>query len=133
MNQKHLDLAKQFNAFAFELVSKEATAKKNLESLENDILFRRVIFNKYYYALYHKYLANDDDLSKKTGSSKHDAIKQKIESCGDAKLLQVYSKLLNLRIWADYHTDNNPMALSIGLQEINADVWSIIKRSSINC
>jgi len=133
MNQKHLELAKQFNLFAYELVSKEVIAKENLKSLENDIVYRRIIFNKYYYALYHKYLAYDDDLSSKTGSSKHDAIKRKIESCGDRKLSQVFIKLLNLRVWADYRVDENPMALSIRLQELNTDVWSVVKRSNISC
>ncbi len=133
MNQKHLDLANNFNSFAYELVSKETIAKTNLQSLENDVLYRRIIFNKYYYALYHKYLAYDNDLSSKTGSSKHDAIKRKIESCRDIKLSQVFIKLLNLRVWADYHIDEDPMALSIGLQELNTDVWNVIKRSNIRC
>ena len=131
MNQKHLDLSKQFNAFAYDLVQNEYIAKENITSLKNDILFRRVIYNKYYYALYHKYLAYDDNLSTKSGSSKHDAILTKIKGCNDPKLFQVFTKLLNLRIWADYNPENN--APPINLITLNQEIWSIIKRTNINC
>ncbi len=133
MNQKHLDLAKKFNSFAYDLISNEKTVKSNVQSLNDDELYRRIIFNKYYYALYHKYLAHDDELSSKSGSGKHDAILTKIRSCQDPKLLQVYTKLLNLRIWADYKLDNDQQALSVNLISLNNDVWNIIKRTNISC
>ncbi|MBL0686459.1 MAG: hypothetical protein JJV94_01350 [Sulfurospirillum sp.] len=133
MSEKHLCLAKKFNEFAYELVSKETTIKGNLTSLKDDSLFRRVIFQKYYYALYHKYLAHDDELSSKTGSGKHGAIKSKIEKCRDEKLSQVFIKLQNLRVWADYEYSDQDKALKVNLKEINSNVWSIIKRSNINC
>ena len=133
MSSKHLDLANNFNSFAYDLVTNESVAKENLESLKDDVLFRRIIFSKYYYALYHKYLAHDDDLRSKTGSSIHNAILNKVCSCNDPKLHQVFLKLLNLRVWADYKVEDDEQALSVGLKVIANDVYSIIKRSNINC
>ena len=133
MDQQYLDLAECFNKFAYELVSQEKIVKKNIKSLEDDVLYRRVIFNKYYYALYHKYLAYDNDLRDNSGSSKHNAIRTKIKNCGDPKLLQVFEKLLALRIWADYKVNDSSKAMSINLTTLNRDVWKIIKRESLNC
>ena len=133
MNQKHLDLAKKFNSFAYDLVTNTTTIKGDIKSLADDELYRRVVFNKFYYALYHKYLAHDSKLSVNTGSSKHNAILNKIKACGDLKLFQTYTKLLNLRVWADYGIDNDPHVLSINLISLNRDVWNIIKRKNINC
>ena len=133
MNQKHLDLAKKFNSFAYDLVTNITIIKDNIKSLNDDELYRRVVFNKFYYALYHKYLAYDSELSENTGSGKHDAILNKIKTCGDLKLFQTYTKLLNLRVWADYSLDNDQHALSINLVSLNRDVWNVIKRKNINC
>ncbi len=133
MDQQYLDLAECFNKFAYELVSQEKIVKKNIKSLEDDVLYRRVIFNKYYYALYHKYLAYDNDLRNKSGSSKHDAILTKIRKSGDPKLFQVFEKLHSLRIWADYKVNDSSKAMSINLTTLNRDVWKIIKRESLNC
>ncbi len=133
MDQQYLDLAECFNKFAYELVSQEKIVKKNIKSLEDDVLYRRVIFNKYYYTLYHKYLAYDNDLRNKSGSSKHDAIRTKIRKCGDDKLFQVFEKLYSLRIWADYKVNDSSKAMSINLTTLNRDVWQIIKRESLNC
>lgn len=133
MDQQYLKLANCFNKFAYELVMREEIVKENIKPLEDDVLYRRVIFNKYYYALYHKYLAYDNDLRNKSGSSKHDAIRTKIKNCGDPKLLQVFEKLLALRIWADYEVDNSSKARAINLTTLNQDVWKIIKRESLNC
>ncbi len=133
MDQQYLDLAECFNKFAYELVSQEKIVKKNIKSLEDDVLYRRVIFNKYYYTLYHKYLAYDNDLRNKSGSSKHDAIRTKIRKSGDDKLFQVFEKLYSLRIWADYKVNDSSKAMSINLTTLNRDVWKIIKRESLNC
>lgn len=129
----HESIAVQFNTFAFELVQKHALINSDITSLQDDVLLRRIIFNRYYYALYHKYMAHDHVLSSKSGPGIHDAILTKIRSCGDAKLLQVYLKLMNLRVWADYKLIADPLATTINLNTINNDVWSIIKRTTINC
>lgn len=132
---EHIDLAKQFNSFAYELAQEHMSINDKIPSISNTILLRRIIFNKYYYALYHKYLSHDSDLSSKSGSSIHDAILKKIRACkdNDQKLYQVYLKLLNLRVWADYKLDDNQNALTINLATLNNDVWSIMKRKTISC
>ncbi|MFA5233439.1 MAG: hypothetical protein WC390_03490 [Sulfurimonas sp.] len=131
---KHLELAKEFNSFAFELVNNEINVKKCIESLSNDTLYRRVIFQKYYYALYHKYLAHESSLNTKSGTNMHETILTKIKACNDDALYQTFSKLRDLRIWADYKfNDDNPTAMMINLTHINASVYNIIKRQTINC
>ncbi|MCF6309949.1 MAG: hypothetical protein L3J19_05680 [Sulfurimonas sp.] len=127
----HLTLANQFNSFAYELVNNHSKINKDITSVQDDTLLRRIVFSRYYYALYHKYLAHDKDLSSKSGPGLHETILTKVASCGDPKLYQVYLKLRNLRIWADYQ-DNNKIALSVNLMTINADVYSVIKREKIS-
>lgn len=129
----HLTLSLQFNKLAFELFKKHTLVYNEITSLQDEILLRRIIFSRYYYALYHKYLAHDSDISSKSGPGIHGAILTKINSCNDPKLLQVYKKLMNLRIWADYKLDISGMETRVNLNMINADVWSIINRKTINC
>ena len=132
--EQHLDLANKFNTFAFELLNNEVDVKNCLNSLSDDILYRRVIFQKYYYALYHKYLAHDSSLNTKSGTNMHETILTKIKACNDDALYQTFSKLRNLRIWADYKfNDDNPTVMTINLTQINASVYNIIKRQTINC
>lgn len=128
----HLTLANQFNTFAYELVKNHSKVNIEITSIKDEILLRRIVFSRYYYALYHKYLAHDEDLSSKSGAGVHETILKKVNSCGDPKLLQVYLKLRNLRIWADYK-DTDTTALNVNLITINSDVYSVIKRVNINC
>jgi len=130
----HQELANQFNQFAYELIKKHNLINQEIISIQNEILLRRIIFSRFYYALYHKYLAHDSKLSKSTGASKHDAIKQTIQHCNDDKLNQIFIKLQNLRVWADYNLDeNNNQALNINLNQLSNDVHSILKREKHNC
>ncbi len=128
----HLALANQFNSFAYELVDNHAQIDNKILSIKDDVFLRRILFSRYYYALYHKYLAHDSELSSKTGSGLHEQVLKKIASCGDPKLYQIFTKLRNLRIWADYR-DDDPIALTVNLQRINSDVFSVIKRTNISC
>ena len=128
----HLALANQFNSFAYELVTNHTRIDDKIQSLQDDVFLRRILFSRYYYAFYHKYLAHDSELSSKTGPGLHEQVLKKIESCGDVKLHQVFLKLRNLRIWADYK-DYDRMALTVNLQNINSDVFSIVKRTNISC
>jgi len=132
MNTKHLILAEKFNSFAYELVSNEEKVKSDISLLTDDVLYRRIIFNKYYYALYHKYLAYDVNLSINSGSNKHSTILKKLQNYDD-KLYLTFSKLQSLRIWADYQLEDNPQAININLITLNEDVWNFIKRKTISC
>lgn len=131
---KHQELANQFNEFAYQLVIKHTSINSDITSIQNEVFLRRLIFSRYYYALYHKYLAHDSSLSNSSGAGKHETIVQKIKNCKDPKLTQVFSKLKTLRVWADYSLDeNDALALEINLQNLNQDVYSIIKRDNIKC
>jgi len=129
----HEDLAKQFNTFAFEIVQKHSSINTNITSLQDDFLLKRVVFNKYYYALYHKYLQYDKELREKSGSSKHDAILKKLQKNKDKQLFLTYKKLQNLRVWADYQLTDSPQAKKISLIALNQEVYNILKRTIIHC
>lgn len=129
----HLTLSFQFNKFAFELTQKHTSIHDEITSLHDEVLVRRIIFSRYYYALYHKYMAHDSDLSSRSGPGVHAVILTKIESCNDPKLLQVYRKLMNLRVWADYKLEISGMETKVNLNTIATDVWSIVNRKTINC
>lgn len=128
LNNTHLDIAKQFNEFAYELVKNRHKIIGDIKSLEDETLFRRVIYNKYYYALFHKYLAYDDDLSQSTAGGKHTTIINKLRTNDNEEFLSTFIKLQNLRIWADYKPDNH---IDININTISNQVWNIIKRSSL--
>ncbi len=129
----HLTLSLQFNKLAYELSQKHNLIDDEITPLQDEILLRRIVFSRYYYALYHKYMAHDSDLNTKSGPGIHGTILTKIQNCNDYKLLQVYKKLMNLRIWADYKLDITGMETQVNLNMIATDVWSIIKRQSLNC
>lgn len=129
----HLTLSLQFNELAYELSQKHDLIDDEVTALQDKVLLRRIVFSRYYYALYHKYMAHDSDLNAKSGPGIHGAILTKIQNCNDHKLLQVYKKLMNLRIWADYKLDITGMETQVNLNMIATDVWSIINRKTINC
>lgn len=130
----HLTLAQEFNEFAYNLVSNHSSINRQIPALKNNILLRRIVFSRYYYALYHKYLAYDVQLSNLSGTNKHQAIVTKLESCSKhQKLYQIFIKFQNLRVWADYQEDNNPSALQVNLSQITEEVYSIIKLKKISC
>jgi len=127
----HLSLANKFNTFAFEIKDKCTSIDSEITSLQDNEFFRRIIFSRYYYALYHKFLAHNDELASKTGPGLHEVLLNKVQAYSDPKLYQTFIKLRNLRIWADYK-DNDHTALKVNLNTINKDVYSIIKRTTIN-
>jgi hypothetical protein len=130
----HQELANQFNTFAYELVTKHQDINTNISSIQNETLLRRIIFSRFYYALYHKYLAHDSALSRSTGANKHDAIVQKIQRCNDLKLAQVFLKLKALRVWADYRLNEvDDEALNINLTTLSQEVNDILKREKHHC
>jgi len=130
----HQELAKQFNAFAYELVTKHTLIDHETTSLQNETLLRRIIFSRFYYALYHKYLAHDSALSISTGANKHDAIVQKLQRCDDTKFRIVFLKLKALRVWADYSLNEvDANALKINLVTLSQDVHGILKREKHHC
>ena len=131
----HQDLANQFNNFSFELINNHSDINDKIVSIQDEVFLRRVIFSRYYYALYHKYLAHDKALRVSTGAGKHDIILRKVKNCGDPKLFQTFSKLKALRVWADYNLDDTDAnnALRISLIKLRQDVYSITNRANINC
>ncbi len=130
----HQELANQFNTFAYELVIKHTLIDHETTSLQNETFLRRIIFSRFYYALYHKYLAHDSALSSSTAANKHDTIVQKIQRCKDPKLAQVFLKLKTLRVWADYSLNEvDANALKINLITLSQEVNSILKREKHKC
>lgn len=130
----HQDLANQLNDFSFQLINHHSNINDKVISIQDEIFLRRVIFSRYYYALYHKYLAHDRTLSMSTGAGKHEVILNKIKNCGDPKFYSIFSKLRELRVWADYNLDDTSSnALNVNLNRLSQDVYSIIKKANINC
>jgi len=133
----HQDLANQFNNFSYQLITTHSDISDKIISIQDDIFFRRIIFSRYYYALYHKYLAHDEKLSKSTASGKHETIIKKLKSSPQRdckKLFQFFIKLKNLRVWADYNLDEkNVQALNIKLDILSSDVYKIINKKNITC
>jgi len=127
----HQEIANDFKQFTYECISNEKNIKEILPSFNNDILYRRIIINRLYYALFHKYLHEDHALQSSNAPGQHTTILKKLSS-KDAKLYQIYSKLYHLRIWADYNTDNNSQASELNLTAINYQVHKVLNRSTFN-
>ena len=129
----HQDLANQFNSFAYELITHHLKINDKVISIQDEIFLRRIIFSRYYYALYHKYLEHNPKLSASTGTNTHSVIRDNIRNRGDAKLKQIFLKLRTLRTWSDYQLSEDPIAVSLNLQGLTQDVYKIVKRTNINC
>lgn len=68
----------------------------------------RAVYGRIYYALYHKYLAHDASFATSKEKNKHLIIQREI-TLFDPKIRQLYVKMYNLRLWADYDfTDKAP-------------------------
>lgn len=82
----HQEIATSFNSFVDFLNSNEC-CKCNIRP-KDDVLLRRIIFSRLYYALYHKYLHHNQELALSTISGKHATIKSEIEK----NLIRIGSK-----------------------------------------
>jgi len=129
----HQDLANQFNNFAYELITHHLSINDKVISIQDEIFLRRIIFSRYYYVIYHKYLEHNPKLSASTGTNTHSVIRDNIRNHGDAKLKQIFLKLRTLRAWSDYKLSEDPMAVSFNLQGLTGDVYKIVTRININC
>jgi uncharacterized membrane protein len=129
----HQDLANQFNDFAYQLINHHLVVNDRIISIQDEIFFKRIVFSRYYYALYHKYLEHNSTLSASSGTNIHSSIRNNIQNKGDAKLKQVFLKLRTLRTWADYELHINPSVVPTNLEKLSSDVYSIVKRININC
>ena len=77
----HEDLAKQFSMFAFEIVKKHSSINTDITAItaiQDDFLLKRIVFSRYYYSLYHKYLQYDKELRESSGAGKHSVILNKL-------------------------------------------------------
>jgi phosphopantetheine adenylyltransferase len=78
------------------------------------------------HALFHKYLDIDIEL-KNSSVKKHEAIKAKLKFSNN-KFYQVFVKLQNLRIWADYRYEQDKKVIETDLLRLINDVYAIVKR-----
>lgn len=125
-----MSLAKQLSDFCFELLQNRGLLKSTIKTIEDEEFFRRVLFNRLYYSLFHKYLELDDEL-RNSKVKKHKAIKEKLKYSNNTKFYQQFVKLQNLRIWADYRYDDYEKAKSINLNKLLRDVHKLIEMRKI--
>jgi len=125
-----MSLAKQLNDFCYELLQNRGSLKSTIKTIEDEEFFRRVLFNRLYYSLFHKYLELDDEL-RNSKVKKHKAIKEKLKYSKNIKFYLQFVKLQNLRIWADYRYDDYEKAKSINLNKLLRDVYVLIKMTKI--
>lgn len=125
-----MSLAKQLSDFCFELLQNRGLLKSTIKTIEDEEFFRRVLFNRLYYSLFHKYLELDDEL-RNSKVKKHKAIKEKLKYSKNIKFYLQFVKLQNLRIWADYRYDDYEKAKSINLNKLLRDVHKLIEMTKI--
>ena len=123
----HQDLANNFCALVYDFM-------KEIDDIcfinKTDEMFYRVCFQKLYYALYHKMLHHDTKLSESEAPGKHESIMQKIYHTKDVQLIQIYSKMKALRIWADYKLSNIPESTP-NITYYQKQVYNVLQRSTI--
>lgn len=125
----HQELANNFCKFVYDFINE-------LDDIhftnKTDERFYRVCFHELYYALYHKALHHDKQLSESTSANMHNTIKNKLKS-NNREVFNIFSKIYTLRIWADYEISNNPSEkLNIKtLRFLQYQVYKIIKRKKI--
>ena len=125
-----MSLAKQLNDFCYELLQNRGLLKSTIKTIQDEEFFRRVLFNRLYYSLFHKYLELDDEL-RSSSVKQHEAIKEKLKYSKNRKFYQQFVKLQNLRIWADYRYDYDEKFKNINLNRLLRDVYVLIKMTKI--
>ena len=86
----------------------------------------RIIYGRLYYALYHKYLEYDVELSNSKERSKHITILNTIRDKYNLQTYQIYKKIQNLRIWADYSFEKHPSpGANVALMKIDVLIMQI--------
>lgn len=133
MEQKdHEKLSRDFNACAFEIIKKESDIKALVACLsDNTLLLTRIFYNKLYYALYHFVLATDQDIFSRTGPGLHEAIRKKLQADrSNADLFLIFSKMQDLRVWADYKSDSefSPALKNLTMNNLCRDAYVHIKK-----
>ena len=124
----HQELANGFCKFVYDFTNEG----NNIKFInKTDEMFYRVCFQKLYYALYHKMLQHDPNLSESNAPGKHETIMQKIKNTHDSQLIQIYAKMKSLRLWADYEPSDIPNTTS-NIQYYQYQVYKILKRKVIN-
>lgn len=127
----HQQLADGFKLFTFQCINEENDLKSLIPILSDDILYRRIIFSRLYYALYHKFLQEDQEIRELSGPGQHAVMLEKLKR-HDNDLYRVYAKLHSLRIWADYKIEEDQEALELTLKTLNQQVHKVLQRTSFN-
>ena len=121
-----MKLYEELSNFSYEIFKNYNEIKALITPLKNEEFFRRLVFSRLYYSLFHKYLEEDSSLRNSTVKI-HKAIKEKLKYSNNKKFYQLFVKLYNLRIWADYKYEYDDKAKNVNLNKILYDVHTLIK------
>jgi len=123
-----MKLYEELSNFSYEIFKNYNEIKALITPLKNEEFFRRLVFSRLYYSLFHKYLEEDSSLRNSTVKI-HKAIKEKLKYSNNKneKFYQLFVKLYNLRIWADYKYEYDDKAKNVNLNKILYDVHKLIK------
>jgi len=121
-----MKLYEELSNFSYEIFKNYGEIKALITPLKNEEFFRRLVFSRLYYSLFHKYLEEDSSLRNSTVKI-HKAIKEKLKYSNNEKFYQLFVKLYNLRIWADYKYEYDDKAKNVNLNKILYDVHKLIK------
>lgn len=121
-----MKLYEELSNFSYEIFKNYNEIKALITPLKNEEFFRRLVFSRLYYSLFHKYLEEDSSLRNSTVKI-HKAIKEKLKYSNNEKFYQLFVKLYNLRIWADYKYEYDDEAKNVNLNKILDDVYKLIK------
>ena len=102
-----MKLYEELSNFSYETFNNYDEIKVLITPLKNEEFFRRLVF-------IHKYLEEDSSLRNSTVKI-HEAIKEKLKYSNNEKFYQLFVKLYNLRIWADYKYEYDDKAKNFNL------------------
>lgn len=95
----------------------------------------RGVYSRLYYSLFHTYLHHDDSLNLSKEKSQHNEMMLRIKKSSEPDIIILYSKMLNLRIWADYklaeHIPPGPKAALLTIEPLLLQVYALIKKSAL--
>ncbi len=73
--------------------------------------FARQFFSRLYYALFHKCIAQNQELASSKASNQHEIIEKKLQQSNNDKVYQLFKSLKSLRVWADYQLTDPPESI----------------------
>lgn len=123
----HQELSKKLCELTHQWVNNHKDEKAPI-LIDDFDFFKRQFYSRLYYALYHKCLQQEPNLSQSETPNKHQIIENRLRSTNDV-IYQLFRKLKSLRIWADYKLSEKDVITTDSMKPDQYKTYKVIKQN----